>query len=284
MDQCAYNALKKCLSSAYRPLVPLKTKGDGNCLVHATCMEEYGRDDVGYTLRKELHEFLLHASRAFKHQWKSQETIWAAECGFSLNDSQLDSEWQSVIDLASAEISGDNTRLPLQSLENTHVFALANILKRTIIVVADHFHYINGESYSPERFGGIYLPHLNHPNDCNKYPIIIGYSNGHFNAMTTSTEKGKMLFPLKDSNDDLLPLQFCDPGMNENEKMRFLKRYLNVQLVKKTGGKSDLCVKYKQLIPKMPSGQMPSQVVENEDDSIGLIYPAANMDNEQESG
>lgn len=252
MDTYAYDGLKNCLHSEYRPLVPLKTKDDGNCLVHAVCMEEYGRDDVNYSKRKELHEFFLRGSQEFKNHWITQENIWAEESGFNFAESQIDPEWQTEVDLASAEIREDPAQLPLRSLETIHVFALANMLKRTIIVIADKWHYLNGEIYSPERFGGIYLPILNDPENCNKQPILIGYSHNHFNAMITSTGQGDMLFPLIDRNDDLLPLPYCG-HMKKKVKIQLLKKYLNLRTVKKPRKKLDLCVEYGELLPDVNS-------------------------------
>lgn len=67
--------------SEFRPLAPLKTKGDGNCLVHAVCMQELGCEDVDYTKRKELHEFFL--TRFDRVQKliasKTQQKLWADE-------------------------------------------------------------------------------------------------------------------------------------------------------------------------------------------------------------
>lgn len=248
MDTYAYEALKRCLRSEYRALVPLKTKGDGNCMVHAVCMEAYGRDDVNYSKRKELHEFFLQGSSDFKNLWKSQEEIWADESGFSFDERDFDLEWESVVNLASAEISQCSSRLPLRSLENIHVFALANMLKRTIIVIADKWHYFNGEAYTPEKFGGIYLPILNDSENCKKLPIIIGYSHNHFNAMATCTGQGDMLFPLIDCDDGPLPIHYCSP-MGEKEKVQLLKKYLNLRTVKKSRKKLDLYVEYEELSP-----------------------------------
>lgn len=286
IDQYAYSGLKKCMNSEFRSLVPLKTKGDGNCLVHAVCMQELACEDVNYTKRKELHKFFLQDSAEFKNLWKTQQKLWADESGFSLDEHQFDSEWQLVVDLASAEVSQDPSRLPLRTLESIHVFGLANMLKRTIIVIADKWHYFNGEVYSPERFGGIYLPIMNHPENCNKQPIIIGFCHNHFNTMTCCHGQGEMLFELKDCNGDLLPIQYCGFSLGAHEKVQLLKKYLNLQLVKKSGKKGSVwCVKYGKLIPEIPSEQInPNQMFENEVDGMNSIFPRVNMDVDNEPG
>ena len=54
----------------------------------------------------------------------------------------------------------DDDEDPLyESLEEFHVFVLANILQRPILVVADTvLRDADGEAFAPIPFGGIYLP------------------------------------------------------------------------------------------------------------------------------
>lgn len=60
-----------------------------------------------------------------------------------------------------------------ESLETLHVYALANILKRPIIIVADTIlRNANGEELSPIPFGGIYLPLQIEPQLCQRFAII----------------------------------------------------------------------------------------------------------------
>lgn len=57
-----------------------------------------------------------------------------------------------------------------ESLECIHVFALAHILKRPIIVVADTIlRNADGEELSPIPFGGIYLPLESSPEHCHRW-------------------------------------------------------------------------------------------------------------------
>lgn len=60
---------------------------------------------------------------------------------------------------SSEETSSQQQEQIYESLESIHVFALAHILKRPIIVVADTIlRNANGEELAPIPFGGIYLP------------------------------------------------------------------------------------------------------------------------------
>jgi OTU domain-containing protein 7 len=57
-----------------------------------------------------------------------------------------------------------------ESLEEVHVFALAHVLKRPVIVVADTvLRNANGEELAPVPFAGIYLPLECAPSECHRY-------------------------------------------------------------------------------------------------------------------
>lgn len=108
-----------------------------------------------------------------------------------------------------------------ESLEEVHVLALAHILRRPIIVVADVvLRDMNGEALAPIPFGGIYLPLECSANECHKSPLLLTYNAGHFSALVSmqaedSDENSWLpaVIPLTDSNHSLLPLHFAvDPG------------------------------------------------------------------------
>ena len=71
-----------------------------------------------------------------------------------------------------------------ESLEEFHVFLLAHILNRPIIIVSDTMlHDLNGEPLSPIPFGGIYLPFECDLNKCHRYPLVLAYDSAHFSAL-----------------------------------------------------------------------------------------------------
>ena len=78
----------------------------------------------------------------------------------------------------------DPNTLPYKSLEEIHIFVLANILHRTIVILSeDVIRTIDGNSISPNNVGGIYLPTLCYPCDCVKSPITLCYSDNHFTPL-----------------------------------------------------------------------------------------------------
>ena len=71
-----------------------------------------------------------------------------------------------------------------ESLEEFHVFVLAHVLQRPIIVVADTIlRDANGEALAPIPFGGIYLPMECDSRECCPSPLLLTYDAAHFSAL-----------------------------------------------------------------------------------------------------
>ena len=147
-----------------------------------------------------------------------------------------------------------------ESLEDIHVFVLAHVLRRPILIIADQFLYgFGGEPIAPIPFGGVYLPLECDPSICLKSPLVLAFDSAHFSPLVPSDEKNdtknnslKASVPLVGPDYDLLPLQFSvDPGeeflwsgldgdssiaenlaLNMDKKLELLKKYLNVDLIK----------------------------------------------------
>ncbi|XP_039179027.1 tumor necrosis factor alpha-induced protein 3 isoform X2 [Crotalus tigris] len=223
VDQATQNSLERQKKLNWcrevKKLMPLKTNGDGNCLMHAASQYMWGVQDVDLLLRKTLFNVLKEAdTRNFKLRWqretlKSQEFVATGLCFDTRN---WDDEWDNLIKMASAETSVAHTGLQYTSLEEIHIFVLANILRRPIIVVADKMlrSLQSGSSFSPLNVGGIYLPLHWSAEDCYRYPIILAYDSMHFTP----------LLVLKDSGPEIraVPLVSCERGRFEDLKVHFL--------------------------------------------------------------
>ena len=71
-----------------------------------------------------------------------------------------------------------------ESLEEVHVFVVAHVLRRPIIVIAKSvLTNIDGEALAPIPFGGIYLPLQCAPSDCHRSPLLLTYDAAHFSAL-----------------------------------------------------------------------------------------------------
>jgi OTU domain-containing protein 7 len=112
-----------------------------------------------------------------------------------------------------------------ESLEEFHVFVLAHIIQRPIIIVSDTvLHDSNGEPLAPIPFGGIYLPLECDVKKCYSYPILLTYDSAHFSALVLMDDGSSPIkqndvpfpiIPITYSNMDLLTIHFSyDPGKN----------------------------------------------------------------------
>ncbi|XP_038623944.1 tumor necrosis factor alpha-induced protein 3 isoform X1 [Tachyglossus aculeatus] len=202
-----------------RRLVALKTNGDGNCLMHAASQYMWGVQDTDLVLRKTLFGTLKETdTRNFKFRWqnesiKSQEFV---ETGLRYDTRNWDEEWENLVQMASADTSVSRSALQYNSLEEIHIFVLANILRRPIIIISDKMlrSLESGSNFSPLKVGGIYLP-LHWPaHECYRYPIVLGYDSQHFVPLVT----------MKDSGPEIraVPLVNRERGRFEDLKVHFL--------------------------------------------------------------
>lgn len=209
-------------------LYPLSTTGDGNCLLHAASLGMWGVHDRQLSLRETLYELLTNGARkeAIRRRWKWVEhhLNQSNDLALTLSEAEWELEWDVVLGLSSPlprkqEDNGSNSTDQIyESLEAIHVFALAHVLKRPIVVVSDTIlRNAKGEELSPVAFGGIYLPLECQPSQCHRSPLVLCYDSAHFSPlvlMRTETNN-KQIIPIIDVNRNLLPVHFAvDPGEN----------------------------------------------------------------------
>ncbi|XP_013884552.1 OTU domain-containing protein 7B isoform X2 [Austrofundulus limnaeus] len=212
-------------------LLPLATSGDGNCLLHAASLGMWGFHDRDLMLRKSLYALMDHGleREALKRRWRWQQTQQNKESGLVYTEEEWQKEWNELLKLASSEprihysTNGTNgaesTDEPVyESLEEFHVFVLAHVLRRPIVVVADTMlRDSGGEAFAPIPFGGIYLPLEVPAAKCHRSPLVLAYDQAHFSALVSmeqkDSSKDQVVIPLTDSEHKMLPLHFAvDPG------------------------------------------------------------------------
>ncbi|KAL8184851.1 UNVERIFIED_CONTAM: hypothetical protein K2H54_030825 [Gekko kuhli] len=214
-------------------LLPLATTGDGNCLLHAASLGMWGFHDRDLMLRKALYALMDKGTgrEALQRRWRWQQTQQNKESGLVYTEEEWQKEWKELIKLASSEprmhygTNGGNgggvevSEEPVyESLEEFHVFVLAHVLKRPIVVVADTMlRDSGGEAFAPIPFGGIYLPLEVPANKCHRAPLVLAYDQAHFSALVSMEQKDptkeQAVIPLTDSDHKLLPVHFAvDPG------------------------------------------------------------------------
>uniref|UniRef100_A0AAX7VN89 ubiquitinyl hydrolase 1 n=1 Tax=Astatotilapia calliptera TaxID=8154 RepID=A0AAX7VN89_ASTCA len=247
------------MCTSCKKLLPLATTGDGNCLLHAASLGMWGFHDRDLMLRKSLYTMMKSGAErdALKRRWRWQQTQQNKESGLVYTEEEWEKEWNELLKLASSEprshlskngnTSGgvDNSEDPVyESLEEFHVFVLAHVLHRPIVVVADTMlRDSGGEAFAPIPFGGLYLPLEVPPSRCHCSPLVLAYDQAHFSALVSMEQRDQQreqaVIPLTDSEHKLLALHFAvDPGRdwewgrddNDNAKLANLILSLEAKL------------------------------------------------------
>jgi ubiquitin thioesterase ZRANB1 len=165
----------------------------------------WGVVDRDNTLRQTLSDSLSEGDSKFYERWKYTELLNAHKNGFNIEEDQLKSDWSNILS------SADRKKQPL---EQAHIFVLAHILRRPLIVYAVKVvKNFKGEQLGLANFEGIYLPLLWDSTFCWKVPIALGYTRGHFSAlvgMEKPKTKGSHVtyLPLVDNELKQLPVHF----------------------------------------------------------------------------
>ncbi|CAH2097273.1 unnamed protein product [Euphydryas editha] len=208
----------------------LWNRSAGDCLPDAASQAAYGVSDRANALRAALAESLARAHRGFYARWAAWERLQAARLGYAPEEAQLRAEWARLLAAAAR---------PGAALRQLHVFALAHVLRRPILVYGvDLVTSFRGEPLGYARFQGIYLPLLWEPEFCSKSPLCLGYTRGHFSALVPAEpyaqrphyicreqqedSEDTTYLPLTDSEGKLLPVHFltCDELAEEEALVR----------------------------------------------------------------
>ncbi|KAG7264488.1 hypothetical protein CRUP_025568 [Coryphaenoides rupestris] len=206
-------------------LYALWNRSAGDCLLDSVLQATWGIYDKDSVLRKTLHDCLHDCSHCFGLH-------------FSLQEEQWQEDWAFILSLASQ---------PGASLEQTHIFVLAHILRRPIIVYGvKYYKSFRGETLGYTRFQGVYLPLLWERSFCWRSPIALGYTRGHFSALVAAENDGYdnrgaganldtdddvtvTFLPLVDSDRKLLHVHFLSAQEmgNEEQQERLLRDWLD---------------------------------------------------------
>lgn len=233
---------------------------------------------------------------ALWRRWRFQQTRLNKQAGFVYSELEWEKEWEEIVAIASPEprqnnsksansrrrsviidknshsnnsdlnegiAGGDENLATYESLEEIHVLALAHVLRRTIIVVSDIvLRDMNGEAMAPIPFGGVYLPFEIESHECHRAPLLLTYDMAHFSALVAmenscgTSDYPPALMPLTDSENVLLPIQFCiDPGkdfiwsdydgsdgswvLTDREHIALLKEYMDIVFASPPGSPDD---------------------------------------------
>ena len=172
-------------------LVPVHADGDGHCLVHAISRCLVGRELFWHALRTNLYNHLTTNLDKYKEMFK---------------DFYADEDWPDFIKEAAPEFQPTDGQE--FGLRNIHIFGLANVLRRPIILLDSLLGMQSSGDYS-----GTFLPALHTSEECRSKdasgtmklnsPIMIAWStNGHNHFIPLVPIKGQ---PLPKLPPDLRP-------------------------------------------------------------------------------
>ncbi|GFN75701.1 ubiquitin thioesterase zranb1-like [Plakobranchus ocellatus] len=225
-------------------LYALWNRTAGDCLLDSILQATWGVFDVDNSLRRALADSLRDGAMTFYPRWKEYESMQAESLHFTLDESQWQHDWAILLSLASQ---------PGASLEQSHIFGLAHILRRPIIVYGvKYVKSFRGETLGFAKFQGVYLPLLWDSSFCWKNPVALGYTRGHFSAlvpMEIDTDDGDMcggagantqpideeeqtaFLPLVDCQGQLLQVHFLS-GSEMGKEESVLKEWLHCHKTK----------------------------------------------------
>lgn len=209
----------------------LWNRSQGDCLLDSLMQATWGVFDRDNLLRRALSDSLSHGGHLLYPRWFEYETSQARQLEFTLSESQWAEDWDALVKRATQQGA---------SLQQLHVFALAHVLRRPVIVYGVKFvKSFRGENLDYAGFEGVYLPLLWEPSFCNVSPVALGYTRGHFSALvpmeTPQPESAKeesiqvCYLPLVDKDRKLLPIHFltkAEIGSEEN----LLRQWLDVNV------------------------------------------------------
>ena len=139
------------------------------------------------------------------------------------------------------QTASTGAQLPYDFLEQFHVFVLANILQRPVIIVGEpYLRSLTGDYIEPNDFVGVYLPLLWRPYMCLPAPIVLAFLMDHFLPLSScsrgSGDDSSQVWavPLVTASMEPLRVHFLLPS-EENRAYMLLQLYLDLIELQATG-------------------------------------------------
>eukprot|EP00658_Telonema_sp_P-2_P023600 TRINITY_DN19463_c0_g1_i2.p1 TRINITY_DN19463_c0_g1~~TRINITY_DN19463_c0_g1_i2.p1 ORF type:complete len:280 (+),score=52.75 TRINITY_DN19463_c0_g1_i2:447-1286(+) len=213
-------------------LVPLTIRGDGNCLLNSVCAAMWGIQDRKRTVRTVmLHGLLDDDAWKLRDRWATCEAradlaIGRVACA---DPSEL-KEWVTgVHDRLSGEFDMQLrwAEQPSASLCALHVFMLANVLCRPIVVYGPSLAGGQDGGCVPNDMVGVYLPLLweSCPAHAVREPILLAYDAGHFWALVPLDAQQSAKVPLVGADGSPMELKCLLEG---EDREVLIQRWMDV--------------------------------------------------------
>jgi len=194
-------------SSVCRSLIPVLTEEDvtKNSLWNAVSIYIFGVHDRKRVLRQLVYKRLfmeIEKDGRIRKRWLTDiQTLLGPS-----SQENADQLWNDILLSCSQRIGKDFHTMAI------HIFTLANILARPIIVVSDDIDLMDESGGYERNIAGVYLPLTRNHTACEKSPVLLCYDNKRF-APLLSSESLKVPFTKFDVNETAqhcIPLQIVD--------------------------------------------------------------------------
>ena len=182
-------------------LVPLHADGDGHCLVHAISRCLVGRELFWHALRCGLYSHLTTNIDRYKATFK---------------EFYEEEEWEKIIEEAAPDFQPKAGEV--HGLCNIHVFGLANVLRRPIILLDSLSGIQSCGDYS-----GLFLPALHSPAECSSLDTATGKCRPHSPIVVAWSNSGRNHFvplvPIRSQPLPKLPPALCPTVWGVGEEL-----------------------------------------------------------------
>ena len=179
---------------------------------HSVLIYLIGMHDLDLILRDRLKNYMKNEQESLKKRWLDSKNNSLGNNFMNINQNKLNQEWNEIINFK-----------PSDFLEDIHIFALANLLKRTIIIISPKYVNKIQENY----LRGIYMPLFVNAKACCKDPILIFFNHSHFMPLLFAFDKQNINLNL-DLTKAELKIHFSTNHEVLNNYM-LINEYLNVQ-------------------------------------------------------
>lgn len=153
-------------------LIPLHADGDGHCLVHAISRCLVGRELFWHALRHALYSHLTANLAQYKELFK---------------EFYEEGEWEKIIAEAAPDFQPREGEV--HGLCNIHVFGLANVLRRPVVLLDS----LSGIQSSGD-YSGLFLPAIHPPAECSTADSVTGQIHPHSPIVVAWSNSGRNHF------------------------------------------------------------------------------------------
>ncbi|XP_066914810.1 uncharacterized protein [Clytia hemisphaerica] len=225
-----------------KPLLPVYVEDDGNSLIHSVSVYIFGLQDKAHILRQAIFQIMNMESRDgdYYTRWVNdhQQCLMALQRSSPKDyNKEFNKSWEYYLSNVKDQNPHPRTK-KYASIEAIHIFILANIIGRPIIVYAGYGD--QEESANAIRLEGIYLPLMRSPENCARSPVLIGYNSDNFSPLliarnddlnfstfNNNSPNSNYHAPLVRSNGSNIPVRFLRDQEFANS-LYMLRRYLDV--------------------------------------------------------